>query len=196
MKKAISPNIPLLGADAIREIRKRQGLPWNDGKISEYEEFPILQTLFHIINSGIPRQDFFYQGDLFRLHTPYPKLTDDVDLDNEEVVRKSPSSRSCVVLPITMYSESVVAFSKSCDFTDTRIYNKVIPSETARLIHINTGNKFGIDINKLMARFGCADGRFEGEEEVLFPLLREFVVKEYRGTPNQFRYYLRSRGRQ
>ena len=187
----VSPNINLSAEQVINEISERQQLPWNSGGIALYRQFPALQELFSIINSGIPREDFFYQGDLFRLHTPYIGIADDIDPSQEVVVSKICDDGSCIILPKTRYSDAIVAFSKSFDFTDPRVYYKVRASTRARLIHVNTGSHYGIDVNKLMARFGCKIERYEREQEVLFPLQKEFVVKEYNGTPNKFKYYLR-----
>lgn len=187
----ISSNINLSAEAVVDEISERQQLPWNSGGIARYKEYPALQELFRVINSGIPREDFFYQGDIFRLHTPYTGLADDIDPSQEDVVSRICNDGSCSILPRTRYSDAVVAFSKSFDFTDSKIYYKVAASMPARLIHVNTKNCYGIDVNKLMERFGCKIERYEKEREVLFPLLPEFVVKEYKGTPNKFKYYLR-----
>lgn len=191
MMYTVSPNILIPAFDVIEEIRDRQGKPWNSGGIARYKAYPALQELFRVINSGIPREDFFYQGDIFRLHTPYTGLADDIDPSQEDVVSRICDDCSCSVLPRTRYSDAVVAFSKSFDFTDSKIYYKVVASMPARLIHVNTKNCYGIDVNKLMERFGCKIELYEMEREVLFPLLPEFVVKEYKGTPNKFKYYLR-----
>ena len=187
----ISSNINLSAEAVVDEIRERQQLPWNSGGIARYRECPALQKLFRIINSGIPKEDFFYQGGIFRLHTPYTGLADDIDPSQEDVVSRIGNDGSCSILPRTWYSDDVVAFSKSFDFTDSKIYYKVVASMPARLIHVNTKNCYGIDVNKLMERFGCKIELYEKEREVLFPLLPEFVVKEYKGTPNKFKYYLR-----
>lgn len=187
----VSPNINLSAEQVINEISERQQLPWNSGGIALYRQFPALQELLRVINSGIPKEDFFFQGDIFRLHTPHGGLSDDIDPSKEEIVGRVYKDDSCWVLPKTWYSDAIVAFSKSFDFTDPRVYYKVGASTRARLIHVNTGTHYGIDVNKLMARFGCKLERYEREQEVLFPLQKEFVVKEYKGTPNKFRYYLR-----
>ena len=187
----ISSNINLSAEAVVDEIRDRQQLPWNSGGIARYREYPALQELFSIINSGIPREDFFYQGNLFRLHTPYIGIADDIDSTQEEVVSKICDDGSCSIHPKTRYSNAIVAFSKNFDFTDNKIYYKVAASMPAILIHVNTRNHYGIDVNKLMERFGCKIERYEREQEVLFPLQKEFVVKEYKETPNKFRYYLR-----
>lgn len=166
-------------------------MPWN-GRISEYRSFPALQRLFEMMNSGIPKEVFFYQGDIYRLHSPYVTTTEWIDPQKERIISKVCSDGSCSVLPITEYSDTLVAFSKSYDFTDYRIYYKVAASQRSILIHINTKKLYGIDVNALLNRFGVDQWRYEGEQEILFPLLQEYVVKEYDGTPNKFKYYLRN----
>ena len=187
----ISKNIPISAKKVVEEIMTRQGMPWG-GRISEYHSFPALQELFQIVNSGVPKEDFFFQGDIYRLHSPCFTSTECIDPETERVIGKVCSDGSCKVLPITQYSDSLVAFSKSYDFTDHRIYYKVAPNQRSILIHINTNKLYGIDVNVLLNRFGVDQWRYEGEQEILFPLLQEYVVKEYEGTPNKFKYYLRN----
>lgn len=186
----ISPNIPLDANAVLIEIAKRQGAPWNNGRINDHHQFPNLQKLMEIINSGIPKEDFFYQGDLFRLHTSHGSLEEWVNPEKEQIIGKVCSDGSCSVLPFTEYSDKVVAFSKSCDFTNRKVFYKVCGSESAILIHLNTGCYYGIDVNCLQQRFDIST-RYAGEQEVLFPLFEECVIKEYHGTPNKFKYYLR-----
>ena len=187
----VSKNIPISAELIVEEITTRQGMPWN-GRISEYRSFPALQRLFEMMNSGIPKEVFFYQGDIYRLHSPYVTTTEWIDPQKERIISKVCSDGSCSVLPITEYSDTLVAFSKSYDFTDYRIYYKVAASQRSILIHINTKKLYGIDVNALLNRFGVDQWRYEGEQEILFPLLQEYVVKEYDGTPNKFKYYLRN----
>lgn len=173
----------------IKEIQKRQQGSWHKGA-GLYDDFPAIQELFQIINSGIERDDFFFSGDIFRLHTPF-----DIDADNTcemegEIIGKIYIDNSCLFLPKTVYNNNIVAFCKNCDFTRDVFY-KVAPNMPARLIHVNTGSLYGIDVNKFMDKFGCKMGRYEKEEEILFPLDKEYVVKEYKGTPRKFKYYLR-----
>lgn len=186
----VSKNIPLEADTIINEIMHRQQAPWNNGRINEYNVYPTLQKLFDLMNSGIPEEEYFYKGDLFRLHTPFYTLSTDVDPQRERIIGKISSDGSCSVLPITEYSNKLVAYSKTFDFTDTTIFYKVCPNDKAILLHINTQSLFGIDVNKLLNRYGKVT-RYEKEQEVLFPLEKTFVIKEYNGTPNKFKYYLR-----
>lgn len=186
----ISKNIPLEADKIINEITHRQQEPWNNGIINEYNEYPALQKLFDLINSGIPEEEFFYKGDLFRLHTPFFTLSTEVDPQREQIIGKISSDGSCSALPITEYSYKIVAYSKSFDFTDTKVFYHVFPKGKAILLHINTQSLYGIDVNKLLNRYRIFN-RYEKEQEVLFPLEKTFVLKEYNGTPNKFKYYLR-----
>ena|GEM_PF-2627991 len=187
----VSKNIPLDADKIVNEITHRQQAPWSDGRINKYNEYPTLQKLFDLINSGIPEEDFFYRGDLFRLHTPVVTLSTNVDPQREQIIGKISCDGSCSVLPITEYSYKLVSYSKTFDFTDTTVFNKVRPNKKAILLHINTQSLFGIDVNKLLNRYGKVN-RYENEQEVLFPLEEMFVIKEYKGTPNKFKYYLRN----
>lgn len=69
-------------------------------------------------------------------------------------------------------------------------YYKVYGDDRCVLLHFNTKKKYGIDINAFQVRYGITT-RYKNEQEVLFPLEQEYLVKEYTGTPNKFKYYLR-----
>ena len=170
----VSKNIPLDAELVIQEIHKRQDLPWNNGRINNYNEFPLLNNLFKIINSGIAEEDFMYKGDLFRIHTAYESYIDVIDQSNERVLGKIYEDGSCFVLPFTSYSNDVVAFSKDPDFT-RKVFYKVSSKRQAVIIHLNTLDLYGIDINALYHRFGYSNLRLEDEKEVLFPLIIERV---------------------
>jgi hypothetical protein len=124
------------------------------------------------MNSGIEVDDYFYQGDIYRIHC---------------------RSEDSGVLPITKYTNNLSSFSKDYDFTK-ECYYKVHSKDQAVLFRFNTGNKFGLDINAFFHKFGYRNERFEYEQEILFPFCNNFVVKEYHCTPNQFRYYMRGVG--
>ena len=186
----ISDNIKLNAEDILFEIQERQNAPWN-GYISKDYTFPVLQQLFEIINSGIPKEDFFYSGDLFRIHCPYSGYESDIDPTLEYRVSAVCSDGSCSIQRYIQYSNQVTSFSKSPDFTSSKLYN-VYNSERCSFIHLNTKEQFGIDINALQARFGIST-RFQYEQEVLFPLQKEYIIKEYHCTPNQMKHYFRNR---
>lgn len=191
MKSYISETIRIPVDAIINEISSRQGMPWNDGRISNQIEFQNLKELFLIMNSGIPREDFFFQGDIFRIHTRYVSTSEHFDSSKEERVSRISSDGSFSVLPRTEYSDILVAFSKSFDFTKRSVYNKVCQCEKSIMIHANTKNLYGIDINALLNRFRLRNERYEGEQEILFPLLKDYIIKEYKCSPNRFKYYMR-----
>lgn len=186
----ISKEIPLEVNDVIQAIYERQNLPWNNGRINDYSNFAILQKLFIYINSGVSRQDFFYQGKIFRIHSSHTTLEACVDRNREHIVSKVCEDGSCTVLPLTDYSDKVVAFSKSHDFT-TKCFYKVYNNVKAVMFYCDTGKKFGIDINSFLRKYNERNERFECEQEILFPLQKEYVIKEYICTPNQFNYFMR-----
>lgn len=99
--------------------------------------------------------------------------------------------RNCLrYLPYTNYSDEVVSYSKSPDFTRD-VYYKVYGSRQAVIIHVNTGHMYGIDVNAFYKRLGLKGNRYTEEQEVLFPITMDTLVKEYWCTPKQFRYYMR-----
>ena len=189
----ISENIPLDVEPVLREMYERQGLPWNNGRINDYRQFDALNKLFGIINSGIPKEDFMFQGDLYRIHTAYGTSYECIDSSKERLIGKVYDDDSCLVLPLTQFSKEVVAFSKKPDFTRPVFY-KIYPSEKAVIFHANTGSLFGIDVNQFYKRYGLSNERMKDEMEVLFPLIQETLVKEYWCTPNRFKYYMRKTG--
>ena len=189
----ISENIPLDVEEVLREMVQWQYMPWGSGRIDNHCAFIALNRLFAIINSGIPKEDFMYQGDLFQICTPYVIDYATLDQSKERPVGTANEYGECWVLPITKYSEKVDAFSKNPDFTRPVFNSKVYHSQQAVLLHVNTGSMYGIDINAFYHRFGLENKRFEDEMEVLFPITKDTLVKEYWCTPNQFKYYMRSR---
>lgn len=189
----ISENIPLDVEMVLQELYDRQSSPWNNGRINDYHQFDSLNKLFEIINSGIPKESFMFQGDLYRIHTSYVTFSEYIDPVKERLIGKICEDDSCSVLPITQFSKEVVAFSKSPDFT-RKVFYKVPATRQAIILHVNTGKLFGIDVNQFYKRYGLSNERMEDEMEVLFPLTQQTLVKEYRCTPNRFKYYMRKTG--
>ena len=132
-----------------------------------------------------------FLGDLYRIHTSYGTLSEYIDPSKERLIGKVYEDDSCSVLSITEFSDDVVAFSKSYDFTRSVFY-KVPASRQAVIFHVNTGSLFGIDVNQFYKRYGLSNARIEDEMEILFPLTKETLVKEYWCTPNQFKHYMRN----
>lgn len=166
----------------IEEISDRLNAPWNNGtRISADNEYKEIKKFLNLINYKND-MNFGYSGDLYRIHTPYSDFHEYVDLSKNEIISDICSDGSCSVLPITEYDGKIVSFSKSYDFTKS-VYYKVAEDQVCNFIHINTLDRLGIDINKIIE-----NKRFEDEQEVLFPLRSDFVVKEYkRITPKEFK---------
>ena len=186
----ISEYIPLPVDRIIDEIIERQGLPWNNGRINDYSDFALLQQMFCYMNKGIPTEEYFFRGNLYRIHSSYPTLLSEVDNQHELIVHSSDDG-SCRVLPVTEYSDKLVSFSKDRDFT-RKCYNKIYADETAIMFYCNTRELFGLDVNDFLRRYGVHNERFEEEKEVLFPLMKNCIIREYTCSPNQFNYYLRN----
>lgn len=173
----VSGSIPLNRFKLIYELSERQQLPgWTGEHINDHYSFPAIQALFEITNSGISEEDFFYKGDIYRVH----------------VACCSGNKKDGKILPETRYSDTPVSFSKSYDFTRS-VYRMVKPTEKVKIIHANTGDMYGIDVNRFLCRFSGLNPNVEQEYEVLFPLTEKYVVKEYNCTPNQMNYYLRNK---
>lgn len=188
----ISKNIEINIDDVKNEILDRQGRSWNGEVISENYTYNNLNNLYKIINSGIPKEDFMYFGDLYRIHSPYTSLYSCVDKEKEIVVGSICHDCSCHILRKTFYTDKVVSYSKSYDFTRDVFYH-IHPSQQSIIIHSNTKDLYGIDINVLLKRFNIFNDRFVEEQEVLFPLLKDYVVKECKCTPKQLNYYLKNK---
>ena len=186
--------MPLDIEKIIQAIYKRQGEPWNNGNTSENPDYDILQKLYEYINSGIPREDYFFQGDIYRIHCPKSTLAKRIDKKECFIIGKICNDGSCSTLPITRYSNRISSFSRIGDFTNRSVYTaeKVPKHRQSIMFHCNTKDKYGIDINAFLKRYDRVNERFIGEQEILFPLSKEFVIKEYKCSPTQFDYYLRN----
>ena len=76
----------------------------------------------------------------------------------------------------------------------TDFYN-IDSTERAIIFVANTGNEYGIDVNKFLNKYGNSNERFEYEKEIIFPFRKSSIIKEYHCSPNQFKYYMRKRER-
>lgn len=89
-------------------------------------------------------------------------------------------------MPHIRWHGMIASWSKSYDFTQG--FNKIYRDEEYTIIHARTGSSAGIDIDKLTAYFGCSDPYKEGEQEVIFPMREDCVVKVYKHmTPARFK---------
>lgn len=172
-----------------KELDMWQGTPWNGGGAS-MDEFPALQRLFYQINAVHCKPAYAYQGRLYRIHSRHSVLVNDVDYSKERIVSTVCRDNSCSVLPVTQFSDRLASFSKSPDFTGS-IYYKVLASERAVFLVVDTKRMCGIDVVALRHMLGIGGGRHDAEQEVIFLVKRSCLVKEYWCTPNQFKYYMR-----
>lgn len=178
--------------ELVNIIRRRQRLPWDNAQLNDCENSKLKEWFSYINNPTTPKEKWFYQGDLFRIHTPHTGLSQEIDKTKERIIGAVCSDDSCSILRYTQYSDNLVAFTKTYDFTSKAFYKireKGYPTSTC--IHLNTGDKYGIDVNALYQTLGYEPTRYYDEYEVLFPLEIQYVVKEYVCTPQQFKYYNR-----
>lgn len=92
-----------------------------------------LDKLFEIINSGIPEEDFFYKGDLFRIHHYKAIDKDEYNPFAHDVLGRFSDGQLCVVSG-TRYDGKLSSFSKSYDFT-SHVWYRVEQSCPSRFIY-------------------------------------------------------------
>lgn len=86
----------------------------------------------------------------------------------------------------------VASWSKSHDFTTG--YNKVNPNLKYCFLHASTGDDFGIDVNKLRSRLGIENPYTCQENEIIFPMARNYVIDIYHSmTPREFLEHMQSK---
>lgn len=163
------------------ELCKRQRLSWSDGRIEDYEKFPEIKKVFEVINE---LNKIGYKGDLYRIHFAQHVESDKANIEEDYIIRTDERNNDCYLIPKTDYNGKIVSFSKSYDFTDTKNYPKITPDlPYYNFIHINTSDMLGIDVMK-----AGGDKRYQNEQEVLFPLDKKYLVKEYKHiTPIEFK---------
>ena len=113
-----------------------------------------------------------YHGDIYRV------------LDKKEVYPKNgePYRR----MPAIKWHGMIASWSSSYDFTVG--FNHMYPDEKYTIIHANTGNSAGIDVNKFSKYLGCYNQYTACENEVIFPMKKEFVVNVYKNiSPTEFK---------
>ncbi|MBQ1556843.1 MAG: hypothetical protein IIZ69_01265 [Pseudomonas sp.] len=98
-------------------------------------------------------------------------------------------------MPEIKWHGMIASWSSSYDFTTG--FNRIHPEAKYTIIHANTGDSVGIDANKLGNYVGGYNPHTVGENEVIFPMKKEFVVKVYEEiTPNEFKNLIESEVRQ
>lgn len=115
-----------------------------------------------------------YQGDIYRV------------LDKRLVYYKDESREPYLRMPAIKWHGMVASWSKSYDFTED--FNHIYPEAKYTIIHANTGNSAGIDVNKFSLYLDCYNKRSACENEVIFPMKKEYVVNIYKNiTPVEFK---------
>lgn len=105
-----------------------------------------------------------YQGDIYRVLDKawvYPK--------NGEPYLRTPAIK---------WHGMVASWSSSFDFTSN--FNHMYADSKYTIIHANTGKSAGIDVNKFSRYLRCFNPYTKGENEVIFPMKKEFVVDVYK----------------
>lgn len=94
-------------------------------------------------------------------------------------------------MPAIRWHGMVASWSSSFDFT--RNFNHMYADSKYTIIHANTGDSAGIDANKFAEYLGCYNPYTEGENEVIFPMKKKFVVNVYKNiTPSEFKALMES----
>lgn len=113
-----------------------------------------------------------YHGDVYRVLDKvnvYPK--------NAEPYRRVPAIK---------WHGMIASWSSSYDFTTG--FNHIYSDAKYTIIHGNTRNSAGIDVNKFSEYLGCYNQYTACENEIIFPMKKEFVVDVYKNiTPTEFK---------
>lgn len=113
-----------------------------------------------------------YQGDIYRVLDKAwvcPK--------NREPYRRTPAIK---------WHGMIASWSSSFDFTIN--FNHMHENSKYTIIHANTGRSAGIDANKFGNYLGLYNSYTTEENEIIFPMKKEFVVEVYKGiTPTDFK---------
>lgn len=113
-----------------------------------------------------------YHGDIYRV------------LDKAYVY--PPNGEPYRRMPAIKWHGMVASWNSSYDFTTG--FNHIYPNAKYTIIHANTSNSAGIDVNKFSKYLGCYNQYTACENEVIFPMKKEFVVNVYKNiTPTEFK---------
>ena len=123
-----------------------------------------------------------FQGDIYRVI-------------GEARVHEDGNDEPHTEMPEIKWHGMIASWSSSYDFTTG--FNHIHPDAKYTIIHANTGDSVGIDANKLGDYVGGYNPHTVGENEVIFPMKKEFVVKVYEEiTPNEFKNLMESEVKQ
>lgn len=162
-----------------------EGLRFYDGVLGSLIRMRDLVVRNNSMNQ-IPGYDEFiscweYQGDIYRV------------IDKALVYPKK--GKPYYRMPSIKWHGMIALWSSSYDFTTG--FNHIYPDVKYTIIHANTGDSVGIDANKLGNYVGRYNPYTVGENEVIFPMKKGFVVKVYEEiTPNEFKSLMESEVRQ
>lgn len=158
-----------------------EGLRFYDGVLGNLirarDEF--LKTGIYSILDGYAEfaSHWEYHGDIYRV------------LDKAYVYPKN--GEPYLRMPIIKWHGMVASWSSSYDFTTG--FNHIYSDALYTIIRANTGNSVGVDVNKLTSYLNGYNLYTKDEEEVIFPMKKEFVVKVYKHiTPNEFKELMES----
>lgn len=94
-------------------------------------------------------------------------------------------------MPAIKWHGMIASWSSSYDFTTG--FNHISSKAKYTIIHAHTGNSAGIDVNKFSEYLGCYNRYTSSENEVIFPMKKEFVVKIYKNiTTVEFKNLMES----
>lgn len=115
-----------------------------------------------------------YNGDIFRVIDKayvWPKK-----------LAKEPKRRT----PRIKWHGMVASWSSSFDFT--KGYNHISKNAKYTFLHSNTGQSVGIDVNKFSSYLDCYNSNLSQENEIIFPMEKNYSVKIYRNfTAEEFK---------
>ena len=159
-----------------------EGLRFYDGilgNLIRMRDIVVERELYDVIDGYT---DFLssweYQGDIYRVldkSLVYPK--------NKEPYYRTPSIK---------WHGMIASWSSSYDFTEN--FNHIYADKPYTIIHANTGKSAGIDANKFGEYLGYHSRYTIGENEIIFPMKKEFVVNVYKNiTPNEFKKMMESK---
>lgn len=133
-----------------RDKMRRARNEWGMREMPEYEAFA---------------SKWVYQGDIYRVI-------------GEAYVYNDGDDEPHMEMPEIKWHGMVASWSSSFDFTTN--FNHMYADSKYTIIHANTGDSAGIDANKFGKYLGCCSPYTEGENEVIFPMKKEFVVNVYK----------------
>lgn len=151
----------------MRDKMRRAQNEWGMQEIPKYEAFV---------------SKWAYRGDIYRVI-------------GEAYVYEDGDDEPHMEMPEINWHGMIASWSSSYDFTTG--FNHIHPDAKYTIIHANTGDSVEIDANKLGNYVGGYNPHTVGENEVIFPMKKKFVVKVYEEiTPNEFKNLMESEVRQ